>query len=206
MEPDGYHDTAVSKMQHFIGSVGLLKCWNRVGCTIDDWRSQLGPLLMHSFSHSTSRSEQPSWACQLYFKSSQTEFVLVELMLFRDWCISMKKKGLLQIFRDILWGFCIIQRKMRSRASIVNIATGYGLDDRGIKVWVPVGSRNFSSPCCPHRLWGPPSTQLPIQWVLGALSPGVKRPECEADNSPPTSAEVKKMWICTSTSPYTFMA
>jgi len=36
------------------------------------------------------------------------------------------------------------------------------------------------------------STQPPIQWVLGALSLGVKRPGREADQSPPTSAEVKE--------------
>jgi hypothetical protein len=43
------------------------------------------------------------------------------------------------------------------------------------------------------------STQTPIQWVLGALSPGVKRPGREVDHSSPTSAEVKKIWIYTST-------
>jgi hypothetical protein len=43
------------------------------------------------------------------------------------------------------------------------------------------------------------STQPPIQWVPGALSPGVKRPGREVDHSPPASAEVKKMWIYTST-------
>jgi hypothetical protein len=43
------------------------------------------------------------------------------------------------------------------------------------------------------------STQTPIQWVPGALSPGVKRQGREVDHSPPTSAEVKKMWIYTST-------
>jgi hypothetical protein len=31
--------------------------------------------------------------------------------------------------------------------------------------------------------------QLPIQWVQGTLSPGIKRPEREADHSPPTSSE-----------------
>jgi hypothetical protein len=31
-------------------------------------------------------------------------------------------------------------------------------------------------------------------------------PEREADHSPPTSIEVKKMWIITSTPPYVFMA
>jgi hypothetical protein len=35
-------------------------------------------------------------------------------------------------------------------------------------------------------------TQPPIHWVLGALSTGVMRPGCEADHSPPTSAEVKE--------------
>jgi hypothetical protein len=49
-------------------------------------------------------------------------------------------------------------------------------------------------------------TQPPIQWVPGALSPGVKRPRREADHSPPTSAEVKKMRIYTSTPPHAFMA
>jgi hypothetical protein len=35
--------------------------------------------------------------------------------------------------------------------------------------------------------------QLSIQWVPGALSLGVKLPEREADNSPPSSAEVKEV-------------
>jgi hypothetical protein len=34
----------------------------------------------------------------------------------------------------------------------------------------------------------------------GGSSPGVKRPDREVDHSPPTSAEVKKMWIYTATS------
>jgi hypothetical protein len=49
------------------------------------------------------------------------------------------------------------------------------------------------------------STQLPIQWVLGVLSLGVKRPGPEADHSPPVSTEVKKMWIYTSTLQSAFM-
>jgi hypothetical protein len=35
------------------------------------------------------------------------------------------------------------------------------------------------------------STQTSIQWLPGAISPRVKRPEHEADHSPPSSAEVK---------------
>jgi hypothetical protein len=37
------------------------------------------------------------------------------------------------------------------------IVTGYGLDDRGVGVRVPVGARIVSSPQGPDRLWGPPS-------------------------------------------------
>jgi hypothetical protein len=44
-----------------------------------------------------------------------------------------------------------------SRDSVVVIATGYWLGDRRIGVWVPVGSRIFSSPPRPDRLCGPPN-------------------------------------------------
>jgi hypothetical protein len=44
----------------------------------------------------------------------------------------------------------------RSRDSVICIATGYGLDDRGVGVRVPVGSRIFLSPRRPDRLSGSP--------------------------------------------------
>jgi hypothetical protein len=50
------------------------------------------------------------------------------------------------------------------------------------------------------------STQPPIQWVPGALSWGVKRPESVTDHSPLSSAEVKNVWRYTSTPQYTYMA
>jgi hypothetical protein len=84
--------------------------------------------------------------------------------------------------------------------SVVGITTSYGLDDQEVRVRVPVGLRIFSAS---RSALG--STQLPIQWLPGVLSPGVKRPGREADHSPPASAEVKKMWIYISTPPYTFM-
>jgi hypothetical protein len=71
------------------------------------------------------------------------------------------------------------------RGRAVFIATGYGLDDRGVGVAIPEGSRIFTYPYRPDRLWGP----------TGPLSNGVKRPGREADNSPQTSAEIKKTWI-----------
>jgi hypothetical protein len=75
-----------------------------------------------------------------------------------------------------------------SRDSAVGIATGYGLDGRGVGVRVPVGSRFFSTSSRP--VLGP--TQPPIQWVSGALSPGVKRPGREDDHALPISAKVEK--------------
>jgi hypothetical protein len=45
----------------------------------------------------------------------------------------------------------------RSRDGAVGILTGYGLDAREIGVKVPVGSRIFSSPRRPDRIWGPPN-------------------------------------------------
>jgi hypothetical protein len=50
---------------------------------------------------------------------------------------------------------CVIDA--RSRGSVFRIATGYGLDDRGVGVRVPLGSRIFSSPRRPERLWVPPN-------------------------------------------------
>jgi len=44
----------------------------------------------------------------------------------------------------------------------------------------------------PRPALGP--TQPPLQRI-----PGVKRPGREADRSPPSSAEVKNAWLCTST-------
>jgi hypothetical protein len=88
-----------------------------------------------------------------------------------------------------------------SRDSVVGITTGYGLDNRGVAVRIPVGARIFSSPRHSDRLWG---TQPPIQRVPWATSPVVKRPGREADHSPPTGVEVKKIWIYTSIPPYTF--
>jgi hypothetical protein len=41
--------------------------------------------------------------------------------------------------------------------------------------------------------------QPPIQWVLGASSPGLKQPGREADHSPPSNVEVKNAWGYTST-------
>jgi hypothetical protein len=62
----------------------------------------------------------------------------------------------------------------KSRDSSVGIATGYGLGDREFGVGVPVGSRMFSSPRFPDRLWGPPAS---YPMGTGGSFPGSKAAE-----------------------------
>jgi hypothetical protein len=69
-----------------------------------------------------------------------------------------------------------------SRDSAVGIATGYGLD-----------RSEFES------RWGQ-------EFSLLHVVQRVKRAGREVNHSPPTIAEIKKMWIYTSTPPYAFMA
>jgi hypothetical protein len=57
----------------------------------------------------------------------------------------------------------------------------------------------LSSSRCSDELWGPSS-------VIGVSFPGTKRPECETDNSPLSSAKIKNIWSSTSTPPYVFIA
>jgi hypothetical protein len=81
-----------------------------------------------------------------------------------------------------------------NRGSVVGIANGYGLDNQ--EVWVRVHVVQTGSGVHP--------TSYPMG--TGGSFPGVKRHGREADHSPPASAEVKKMWIYTSTPTYAFMA
>ena len=73
----------------------------------------------------------------------------------------------------------------RGPGSLVDIATGFGLDGPGIESqW----RRDF--PHLSRPALGP--TQPPVQWVPG-LSPGGKeRPGRDADPSPPSSVVVMR--------------
>jgi hypothetical protein len=85
-----------------------------------------------------------------------------------------------------------------SLSSVVGITTGYRLDVR-----VAVGSRmtflHIVQTCTEVHI-----TSYPMG-TEGSFS-GVKRQGREADHSPPTSAEVKKTWIYTSTPAHAFIA
>jgi hypothetical protein len=66
------------------------------------------------------------------------------------------------------------------------MATGYELENR-VRFPTEQDITLFSPSSRPTL----EPTQPPIQWVEGALSPGVKRPGHEADYSPPANAKVK---------------
>jgi hypothetical protein len=95
--------------------------------------------------------------------------------------------------------------KRREPGNVIGIATAYGLDDRGVREGSSPGkAKNFLFSTLSRPALG--LTQPPIKWVPGAFSSGVKQQGLEADHSPPTSAEVEKMWIYTFTPTYAFMA
>jgi hypothetical protein len=88
--------------------------------------------------------------------------------------------------------------------SSVGIATGYGLDDQGEREFESRQGKKFSLLHIVQTASGVHPTSYKMG--TGGSFPRVKRQGREADHSPPTSAEVKKMWIYTSTPLYVFMA
>jgi hypothetical protein len=72
-----------------------------------------------------------------------------------------------------------------SRGRVVGMATAYWLDDRKIRVGVPVGSRFFTSSYRLDGLLGP--SNLLSNGYRGLLSSGVNRQGREAEHSAPTS-------------------
>jgi hypothetical protein len=66
-------------------------------------------------------------------------------------CFDVCPFQLSNLTKGVKQGKCAISG-WRSRDSVVGIATGYGLDDRGVGVRVLVGSRIFSSPRRPDLL------------------------------------------------------
>jgi hypothetical protein len=63
----------------------------------------------------------------------------------------------------------------------------------------PGSVKNFHFSVSSRPAFG--STQLPFKWVQWALFTRVKLQGREAEHSPPISAEVKKPWTYTSTTP-----
>jgi hypothetical protein len=100
------------------------------------------------------------------------------------------------------YNYGIIIIIIRSRESAVSIATGYGLNDRGVGVRVPLGARIFLF----FRVIQIGSWAHPASYPTGTGGsfPGGKAAGREAHHSPPTNAEVKETWTYTSPPPYAF--
>jgi hypothetical protein len=76
-----------------------------------------------------------------------------------NWTVVLRRRSccILPLDRLHFYDISAVLLHMKSRDSVVCIATGYGLDDGGVEVRVPVGSRIFYSPHRPDWLWGPPN-------------------------------------------------
>jgi hypothetical protein len=77
-----------------------------------------------------------------------------------------------------------------SRVSSGSVVSDYGLDDRAIRVRSPAEAKDFSYSLCVQTGSGahPASCTL----GTGGPFPGAKAwPGCDADHSPPSSAEVE---------------
>jgi hypothetical protein len=81
----------------------------------------------------------------------------------------------------------------RRHGRAINMATGYGLDYRGVGVRIPARLRHFISLHRPDRFWVIPSLLSNGYLQLFLWAQVVKRPGFDANHSPPTSTEVKKV-------------
>jgi hypothetical protein len=94
----------------------------------------------------------------------------------------------------VLAAFClkyvsVFSQKKRASSS-VSIVHGYGMDDRAIEVRFPADAKDFSSNLCVQTGSG----AHPASWTMGTVGSflGAKaRPGCDADHSPPSSAECR---------------
>jgi hypothetical protein len=99
--------------------------------------------------------------------------------------------------------FPLLPDRWKSLHSPVGIATGYGLDGRGVEVRVSAGVRLF-----PLYLVHTGSGVHPANYPVGTGGsfPREKWLGREADYPPPTSPEVKNTWVYTSSPTYVFIA
>jgi hypothetical protein len=90
------------------------------------------------------------------------------------------------------------QRQLYLLRSDINVDYSRGWT---IGVHFPAGTMMgfFSLPPHSGRLWD--LSDLLSNWYRGAFIPGVKWPVRRTDYSPPSSAEVKNPWNCTSVPP-----
>jgi hypothetical protein len=112
--------------------------------------SYIPPSLYFQFLLSFSPSFPPSFFLTCFFY-----FFVVDCYILASSADSLPKA--LHYLWSRVRSFACVSFPDGSRDSAVGIATGYGLEDWEVGVWVPVWSRIFTSPCRPDRHWGPPN-------------------------------------------------
>jgi hypothetical protein len=118
---------------------------------------------------------------QLHRVTNRTQ--LFELTQIEAICYDQSCPMLCLKSSNFMWHYIILLHidTVGSQDSVVDIATGSGLDGRRVGIRVPLGWRILSSPRRPDRHWPPPPPS--VQWAPRALSPGVKPQGREADNA-----------------------
>jgi hypothetical protein len=94
-----------------------------------------------------------AWSSLLYCSEVQKYFIFVSLNIYHIKNILNKSTN----SDDIYFILQIVLYVFRSPDSAFGKPSGYGLDDRGVGVRVPMGEMLFTTQCCPNRLWDPPS-------------------------------------------------
>jgi hypothetical protein len=98
---------------------------------------------------------------------------------------------------------CSLYPSRVSLCSSVSIVSDYGLDDRAIKVRSPAGAEDFFSSLCVQTGSGAHLASCTVG--TGGPFPVAKaQPGCDADNSPPSSAEIvneKKLYLLSAQAP-----
>jgi hypothetical protein len=157
------------------------------------------------------REPQPDWR----LGSSVTATILHQLICANDHrlCVnsSILRLRTFACYTDwtiffLSWSLLLIalaRRNLVGTHSLIGTATGYGMDDQGGRSSSPGRVKNFL-----FHFFQTGSGVHPTSYTMGTGGsfPRVKRPEREADHSPPASVEVNKMWIYTTTPPYVLLA
>jgi hypothetical protein len=135
------------------------------------------------------KTEYFAWLCHFWIYSCNTEYSVPKVIHLklnaRIFSQNLKKMWVYFVFKGnnfhtvtynncsntysfhrnwIITTFTSAKRWLKSWDSVSSIATGYGLDDQGVRI---ISSRHR-----PDRFWGPPG--LLSNGYRGALSPGGK--------------------------------
>jgi hypothetical protein len=139
------------------------------------------------------RNTSPAFSCTKYgSRISRGDNILMWMAVLESALATTRRKHV----KSHWFNYVLFYSKLLKCTSLLTMrGSVVGLEDRSVAIRVRVGSRPGP---------GVHLTSYPVG--TRALSPSMKRQGRKTDHSPPTSAEVNKTWISTSTPPYAFIA